>query len=565
VRCRFLPFMSEKRPSTRFAPSPTGFLHNRGGARHRAVQTGFTAARPAGGRMLLRIEDTDREPLDQGRAIDRESSTGPDLARQSNGTADVIYQFRPGRRPANPPARIAEQLLAGRPGPTAATPPQQEARTRWREEGPRSEGPAPKLYDGRWARTPSDPRRTRRQASSPVIPAQGHPLTGETGDRGRGFKAASSGRTRTLDDLVLLALRDGARPTLYASRSWSTTHEHGASRTSSAATTTLTKPARGKSQIYKRARLVGAGDGRHIPLIPRTGTARSFSKRHGRALRGSTPTAPWGYLPAAFAQLYLVRPRLEPRRPGDLLDRGDGRGHSISPIIGPVRRRRVRFRQARKASNGPLHPPIKRRRRGSSTRIRWPACRISPTAPRSLRRSSRRNFKAQLAAAMPGLKEGAREETSSNSVEKRSLFLYSDADRPIALDDQGKKSAAQFPEACVILGRTDDGFGWGRAVGPRQPDREWPCGAFAERKEGQARRAVAQPLACPPLTGRPTLAGDFRRAPGARKAREASPRLADQARHGSLTIRALRCGLWRCDALLSLFWPALARPQGSGL
>ena len=43
---------------TRFAPSPTGFLHI-GGARTSLFN--WLYARGRGGKMLLRIEDTDRE------------------------------------------------------------------------------------------------------------------------------------------------------------------------------------------------------------------------------------------------------------------------------------------------------------------------------------------------------------------------------------------------------------------------------------------------------------------------------------------------------------------------
>ena len=43
---------------TRFAPSPTGFLHI-GGARTALFNWAY--ARRHGGRMLLRIEDTDRQ------------------------------------------------------------------------------------------------------------------------------------------------------------------------------------------------------------------------------------------------------------------------------------------------------------------------------------------------------------------------------------------------------------------------------------------------------------------------------------------------------------------------
>ena len=51
---------------TRFAPSPTGFLHI-GGAR--TALFNWLYARKHGGKMLLRIEDTDRERSTQA-AID---------------------------------------------------------------------------------------------------------------------------------------------------------------------------------------------------------------------------------------------------------------------------------------------------------------------------------------------------------------------------------------------------------------------------------------------------------------------------------------------------------------
>ena len=51
---------------TRFAPSPTGFLHIGGG---RTALFNWLYARRFGGKMLLRIEDTDRERSTQA-AID---------------------------------------------------------------------------------------------------------------------------------------------------------------------------------------------------------------------------------------------------------------------------------------------------------------------------------------------------------------------------------------------------------------------------------------------------------------------------------------------------------------
>src|SRR5258707_4657760 len=74
---------------TRFAPSPTGFLHI-GGAR--TALFNWLYARKRGGKMLLRIEDTDRE-----------RSTEPAIAAILDGLqwlrlywdGDVIYQFTP--------------------------------------------------------------------------------------------------------------------------------------------------------------------------------------------------------------------------------------------------------------------------------------------------------------------------------------------------------------------------------------------------------------------------------------------------------------------------------------
>src|ERR1700733_11187150 len=87
---------------TRFAPSPTGFLHI-GGART-ALFSGLYA-RKTGGKMLLRIEDTDRE-----------RSTEPAIAAILDGLkwleldwdGEVIYQFTLAARHRE----IAKPLLA---------------------------------------------------------------------------------------------------------------------------------------------------------------------------------------------------------------------------------------------------------------------------------------------------------------------------------------------------------------------------------------------------------------------------------------------------------------------
>src|ERR1700690_3043358 len=121
---------------TRFAPSPTGFLHI-GGAR--TALFNWLYARKLGGKMLLRIEDTDRE-----------RSTEPAIAAILDGLkwleldwdGEVIYQFPPAPRHRE----VAEQLPAsGKAYRCYATP---EELTAMREK-PLPEGRT-RLYDGLW-------------------------------------------------------------------------------------------------------------------------------------------------------------------------------------------------------------------------------------------------------------------------------------------------------------------------------------------------------------------------------------------------------------------------------
>src|SRR6188472_2438642 len=87
---------------TRFAPSPTGFLHIGGG---RTALFNWLYARRFGGKMLLRIEDTDRERSTQG-AIDAILDGLQWLGIEWDG--DTVYQFSRAQRHRE----VAEQLLA---------------------------------------------------------------------------------------------------------------------------------------------------------------------------------------------------------------------------------------------------------------------------------------------------------------------------------------------------------------------------------------------------------------------------------------------------------------------
>jgi glutamyl-tRNA synthetase len=121
---------------TRFAPSPTGFLHI-GGARTALFNWLF--ARHHGGEFRLRIEDTDRA-----------RSTEPAIAAILDGMTwlnlnwdgEVVYQFSRAARHAD----VAHQLLAaGHAYRCYATPAELEA-LREQQRAARQ----PMRYDGRW-------------------------------------------------------------------------------------------------------------------------------------------------------------------------------------------------------------------------------------------------------------------------------------------------------------------------------------------------------------------------------------------------------------------------------
>ncbi len=121
---------------TRFAPSPTGYLHI-GGARTALFNWLF--ARHAGGRFLLRIEDTDR-----ARSTDDAVQAIFDglgwLGLDHDG--DALFQSKGAERHA----ALAQKLLdAGKAYRCYCTPEElKDMRAQARAEG------RPMLYDRRW-------------------------------------------------------------------------------------------------------------------------------------------------------------------------------------------------------------------------------------------------------------------------------------------------------------------------------------------------------------------------------------------------------------------------------
>lgn len=267
-----------KQVITRFAPSPTGFLHI-GGAR--TALFNWLYARANGGKMLLRIEDTDRarsttEAVEA--LVDGLSWLGLDW------DGEPISQF--GR--ADRHREVVETLLAN--GKAYRCYASQEELAEMREKA-RAEKRPPR-YDGRWRdRDPAE----APKGVAPVIRIK-TPMDGETV-----VNDVVQGEVRfpnaDLDDLVLL--RSDGTPT-YMLAVVVDDHDMG-----------ITDIVRGDDHLTNAARqsiIFQAMDWdvprmAHIPLIYGPDGAK-LSKRHGAI--GAEAYRAMGYLPEAMRN-YLVR------------------------------------------------------------------------------------------------------------------------------------------------------------------------------------------------------------------------------------------------------------------
>ena len=263
---------------TRFAPSPTGFLHI-GGAR--TALFNWLYARKHGGTMLLRIEDTDRERSTKA-AIEAIIEGLTWLGLDWNG--DVVYQYARADRHRE----AVEGLLAGGHAYRCFATPQEldEMRELARREG------RPPRYDGRWR--DRDPA-TAPAGAKPVIRLRA-PQEGQTSveDKVQGLVTWAN---KDLDDLVLL--RSDGSPT-YMLAVVVDDHDMG-----------VTQIIRGDDHLTNAARQQQIYDAlgwtapamAHIPLIHGPDGAK-LSKRHGAL--GIDAYRDMGYLPAALRN-YLVR------------------------------------------------------------------------------------------------------------------------------------------------------------------------------------------------------------------------------------------------------------------
>lgn len=263
---------------TRFAPSPTGYLHI-GGARTALFNWLF--ARHHGGRFLLRVEDTDRERSSQA-AIDAIFDGLSWLGLQ--GDEEPVFQFARMDRHAE----VAQMMLdSGNAYRCYASP---EELTAMRD-AQRAAG-QPVRYDGRWRdRDASD----APDGVPPVIRLRA-PQTGETviADAVQGDVTFSNDQ---LDDLILL--RADGTPTYMLSV---VVDDHDMS---------VSHVIRGDDHLVNAARqsLIYQALGwdipvfAHIPLIHGADGAK-LSKRHGAL--GIDAYREMGYLPEAVLN-YLVR------------------------------------------------------------------------------------------------------------------------------------------------------------------------------------------------------------------------------------------------------------------
>ena len=263
---------------TRFAPSPTGFLHI-GGAR--TALFNWLYAKAHNGRMLLRIEDTDRERSTQ-QAIDAILDSLQWLGLDWD--EDVVFQFSRAGRHQEVAAQLVEEGKAYR---CYCTPEELEAM----RETAKAEGRAIG-YDGTWRdRDPSE----APEGIDPVIRLKTQ-QDGETIIKDK-VQGDVTYKNKELDDFVLL--RSDGTPT-YMLSVVVDDHDMG-----------VTHIVRGDDHLTNAARQTQIYNAMgweipvfaHVPLIHGADGGK-LSKRHGAI--GTEKYRAMGYLPAALRN-YLVR------------------------------------------------------------------------------------------------------------------------------------------------------------------------------------------------------------------------------------------------------------------
>jgi glutamyl-tRNA synthetase len=448
---------------TRFAPSPTGYLHI-GGAR--TALFNWLYAKHTGGTMLLRIEDTDRERSN-------EAATAAILDGLSwlglSWDGEPVSQFE--RAPRH--REVAEELVRmGKAYYCYATPAELEAM----REAARAKGLPPR-YDGRWRdRDPSEAPAGVKGAIRIKAPTEGETIVH---DRVQGEVRFPN---KDLDDFIIL--RSDGNPT-YMHAVVVDDHDMG-----------VTHIIRGDDHLTNAARQTviynamgwNVPSMSHIPLIHGADGAK-LSKRHGAL--GVEAYRAMGYLPEALLN-YLARLGWS---------HGDDEIMSIKDMIswfdiGDVNKGAARFDFAKLEAINGAHM-----RRMSDAQLfdifiaTLPYLEGGPAIAARLNDST----KAQLLAALPGLKDRAK--TLVELVDG-AAFLF--ATRPLPIDD--KAALLLTDDARKILRSAHEALNglasdW-TAASAEAAIRE--VAAAGSHKLG----AVAQPLRAA-LTGKSTSPGVF--------------------------------------------------------
>lgn len=443
---------------TRFAPSPTGFLHI-GGARTALFNWLF--ARHHGGKFLLRIEDTDR-----ARSTDAAIEAIIDGMRWLglDWDGEVVFQFARATRHAE----VARQLLANGHAYRCYATPEELEEMRERQRAARQ----PIRYDGRWRdRDPSE-----APEGAPFVIRLRAPREGEVTiiDRVQGPVTVANAE---LDDMVLL--RSDGTPT-YMLSVVVDDHDMG-----------VTHVIRGDDHLnnaFRQLALIQAMGWQepvyaHVPLIHGPDGAK-LSKRHG-ALGVEAYRDEMGYLPDALNN-YLLRL---------------GWGHGDDEIIS--RAQAIEWFDLDAVGRSPSRFDFKKLENLNGHYLREAddqalAAIVAPLVEARLGRVLAEQEHDRLIRAMPSLKPRAK---STLAIADGSLFLFET--RPLALDEGAK--ALLEGDASTLLEQVSSAIG-GSPV--------WDEAALENAVRQVAEDAglglgkVAQPLRAA-LTGRTTSPGIF--------------------------------------------------------
>ena len=441
---------------TRFAPSPTGFLHI-GGARTALFNWLF--ARHHGGTFRLRIEDTDR-----ARSTPEATKAIHEGLRWLGLDWDGEAVSQAARQPRH--AEVAEAMLAA--GTAYRCYATKEEIDAFREAA-KAAG-RPPLFRSPWRDAdpdtwPDGPYTVRLKA-----PREGEVVI-EDAVQGRVTWAADQ-----LDDLILM--RSDMTPT-YMMAVVVDDHDMGVSHV-----------IRGDDHLTNAARqsLIFRANGwappvfAHIPLIHGPDGAK-LSKRHGAL--GVEEYARMGYLPEAMRN-YLARLGWS---------HGDAEFFSTEQAVewfslAGIGRSAARFDFAKLENLNGQHIRAASPERVLAAFEDWRARRGDPPLPEAQR--------AMLAHAMPGLKERAK-----TLAELEELAYYIVAQRPLEPDANAAKLLTEEARALLarLTVRLEDASGWIAET------LEGEVRDFAEA-EGLKLGKVAQPLRAA-LTGRSVSPGVF--------------------------------------------------------